>query len=339
MTQIYFKVLLIMGVLFAFALPGFALKKLNLLGERAAFTLSNILLYVCQPALAISSFCALSREQWARISDLPPLQLLKNFGVVAAIAFFAMILTYGLCKLIFLKSVNRKKTDVYSFIAVFSNCGFLGVPFTEMLTDGDPLAVMYVMVFNIVFTFLCWTLGVVLITGSFKEIRLKKLICNPAIISNFIAMLLFFVPQINFFMFERLTDLQIFPRYLSHMTAPLSMIIVGIRLAECKPKELFCKGGIYLAGALRLIVAPFVALGVSVAFFYMAGSAVSGDFAFIAPVIAMAMSPAASVVAMAERFDGDKKTAADAFITNTVLSVPVIPLTVSAVVAIFGLIL
>ena len=80
MTQIYFKVLLIMGVLFAFTVPGFALKKLNLLGERAAFTLSNILLYVCQPALAISSFCALSREQWERVSDMPTLQLLKNFG-------------------------------------------------------------------------------------------------------------------------------------------------------------------------------------------------------------------------------------------------------------------
>lgn len=337
MAQIYLKVLIIMGVLFAFAVPGFALKKLKLLGERATFTLSNILLYVCQPALAISSFCALSDVQWAQVSAIPQVQLLKNFGVAAAISFFAMALTFGLCKLVFLKSKNRKKTDIYSFIAVFSNCGFLGVPFTEMLTDGDPLAVMYVMVFNVVFNFLCWTLGVVLITGDFKEIRLKKLICNPSIISNFIAMLLFFVPKINFFMFEELGDLQIFPRYLAHMTAPLSMIIVGIRLAECNFKELFCNAGIYFAGGLRLLIAPFIALGVSVVFYFMAGNAVSGEFVFIAPVIAMSMSPAASVVAMAERFDGDKKTATDAFINNTVLSVLIIPLTVSAVIAVFGL--
>lgn len=340
MGRIYLKVLVIMAVLFAFAVPGFALKKLKMVKEGAAYTLSNILLYVCQPALAISSFCAFTPEEWGKVSAVPTLELLRNFGVVAAISFLAMTLTFVLCKMIFLKFKNRQKKDVYSFIAVFSNCGFLGVPFTEMLTDGDSLAIMYVMVFNIVFNFLCWTLGVYLITGGTKEIRLKKLICNPAIISNFIAMLLFFVPKINFFMFEGLTDLQIFPRYLAHMTAPLSMIIVGIRLAECNFKELFCNLGIYLAGGLRLVVAPFIALGISAVFYLMAGKLNGiGEFVFISPVIAMAMSPAASVVALAERFGGDKKTATNAFITNTVLSVFIIPLTVSAFLAVFNILM
>ena len=337
MGQIYLKVLVIMAVLFAFAVPGFVLKKLKFVGEGATYTLSNILLYVCQPALAISAFCVFTPEEWEKVSAVPFTELLKNFGIVAGISFIAMALMFGLCKLIFLRAKNRKKTDVYAFIAIFSNCGFLGVPFTEMLTDGDPLAVMYVMVFNVAFNILVWTLGVVLITGGFKEIRLKKLICNPSIISSILALVLFFVPQINFFMFAGLTDLQIFPRYLAHMTAPLSMIIVGIRLAESNLKELFCNAGIYLAGALRLVIAPFLTFGVALAFMYMSGGVPdAGGYVFIAPVIAMAMSPAASVVAMAERFDGDRKTAAHAFITITVLSVAVIPLTVSAVTAIWG---
>lgn len=337
MGQLYLKILIIMGVLFAFAVPGFALKKLKLLGERATFTLSNILLYVCQPALALSAFCTFTSEEWEVISAVPSSEFAKNFGIVAALAFASMMLMFGLCKLIFMRSKNRKKTDMYSCIAIFSNCGFLGVPFTEMLTDGDSLAVMYMMVFNVVYNFLCWTLGVILITGDFKEIRVKKLVCNPAIISNVVAITLFFVPQINFFMFDGLTDLQTFPRYLAHMTAPLSMIIVGIRLAESNLKDLFCRAGIYLSGALRLIVAPFMTFGLAVALFYLTGGMQgTGDYTYLAPVIAMAMSPAASVVAMAERFSGDTKTAADGFITNTVLSVIIIPLTVAAITAIWA---
>ena len=338
MGEIYLKVLIIMAVLFAFMLPGFALKKLKLIGDGATFTLSNILLYACQPALAISAFCTFSPEEWARVSAVPMPELLKNFGIVALISVACMALVFGACRLAFMRSKNKKTADVYTFVAVFSNCGFLGIPFMEMFTGGDPLAVMYMMVFNVVFNLVVWTLGVVLITGSFKEIRLKKLILNPAIISNFVALILFFVPQINFFMFEGLEELQIFPQYLGHMTAPLSMIIVGVRLAEMKPKELFARSGIYLAGGLRLIFAPFLTFAVAAAVYYaFGGGGGEAQYVYLAPVIAMAMSPAASVVAMAERFDGDKDTAAATFVTVTVLSIIVIPLVISAVTALFGI--
>ena len=44
MGEIYLKVLLIMVVFSAFAVPGFALKKLKMIGEGGTLTLSNILL-------------------------------------------------------------------------------------------------------------------------------------------------------------------------------------------------------------------------------------------------------------------------------------------------------
>ena len=50
----------------------------------------------------------------------------------------------------------------------------------------------------------------------------------------------------------------------------------------------------------------------------------------------MTMSPAASVVAMAERFDGDRETATAAFVTNTLISIITIPLVITAVMAICG---
>ena len=325
-----------MAVFSAFAIPGFVLKKLKMIGEGGTLTLSNVLLYVCQPALAINAFCVFTDEQWATISAVGTLTLLKNFAITAAISLLAICLVFGVCKLVFIKAKDKKAADVYSYVAVFSNCGFFGIPFVEMFTDGNPVAVMYVMVFNVVFQFMCWTLGVYLITGSFKEVKLKKLFLNPCIIAIILALVLFFVPQINFFMLDGVKELRVLPQYLANMTAPLSMIIVGIRIAETPVKQLFCKKGVYLAGALRLIVAPFLTLLISMPFWGILGSgAESGfeEYVYLAPIIAMAMSPAASVVAMAERFDGDRESATSAFVTNTLLSVIVIPLIITAVMA------
>lgn len=337
MGEIYIKVLLIMLVLFAFMAPGYALKKLNMVGEGGTLTLSNLLLYACQPALAIKAFCVFTPENLRIVEETGRLTLLKNFSVVAAISVAAIGVMFAVCKLVFFKAKDKSKADVYSYIAVFSNCGFLGIPFIEMFTDGDPLAVMYMMVFNIVFIITSWTLGVVLITGDFKEIRLKKLVCNPAIISIVVALLLFFVPRINFFMFEGLEELQIFPQYLSYATSPLSMVIVGIRLAEMRPRELFAVGGVYVAGALRLIAAPIITFAAAVLILLAVNGGLTltdgTDYVYLAPVIAMTMSPAASVVAMAERFGGDKQTATAAFVTDTLLSIIVIPLTITAVMA------
>lgn len=338
MGEIYLKVLLIMAVLLAFALPGFVLKKLKMVGEGGTLTLSNLLLYVCQPALAVKAFCVFSEEDWALVSSVDKLTLLSNFGIVAAISLLSMGLLFALCKAVFFRAKDKNKANVYSYVAVFSNCGFLGIPFIEMFSDGDPLAVMYMMVFNTVFIVVCWTLGVVLITGDVKSIRLKKVLLNPAILANAFALLLFFVPQINFFMFESISEVQLLPQYLATMTAPLSMVIVGIRLAETTPAQLFGVKGVYLAGGLRLIVSPFLTLAVAVIFYLITASACgyqsAAEYVFLAPVIAMAMSPAASVVAMAETFGGDKQTATSAFVANTLLSVAVIPLVLMAVTAI-----
>jgi len=338
--DVFVKALLIMAVFAAFAVPGFALKKLNKIGEGGTLTLSNLLLYVCQPALAIKAFCVFSEEDWAYIQSVEKTTLLKNFGITLAISVAAIGLMLAVCKLIFIKAKDKRAANVYSFIAIFSNCGFFGIPFIEMFTDGNPLATMYMMVFNVVFNLTCWTVGVVLITGSFKQIRLKKLICNPAIISNIVALILFFVPQINIFMMDEVKELRIFPQYLAYMTAPLSMIIVGIRIAETPVKQLFCKKGVYLAGGLRLIIAPFLTLLITLPFWGLLGQGVESgyeEYVYLAPVIAMTMSPAASVVAMAESFDGDRETATAAFVTNTIISVITIPLVITAVMAICGL--
>lgn len=339
MGAIYIKVLLIMSVLFLFMIPGFVLKKTGMIKEGGAYAMSNVLLYVCQPALVINAFCVFSEEDYAVISAVDKAELLKNFGVTALISLIALFATFAICKLVFIKARNKSAADVYSFAAVFSNCGFVGIPFVQMFTDGNPVAVLYMTVFNVVFNVLLWTLGVVLITGSVKSISLKKIFLNPTVLSCAVGLVLFFVPQINPFMINGLKELQILPSYLATTTAPLSMIIVGVRLAETDVKTLFCNVGVYLSGGLRLIASPFLTLLISLPFVGFLGTgAASGfeEYVYLAPIIAMAMSPATAVVAMAEKFGGERECATACVVTNTLLSIITIPLIVTAVYALLG---
>ena len=59
--------------------------------------------------------------------------------------------------------------------------------------------------------------------------------------------------------------------------------------------------------------------------FKLAGLFADAPYVLLAPVIAMAMPPAASVVAFAEKKGGEKELAAAAYATGTLLSIVTLP--------------
>lgn len=330
----FLKATVITAALLLFCVPGYVLKRVGLLGDGAKSTLGNILLYVCQPAMIIAAFAVFSDADYQVIRSVSRVVMLRDFAIAGALSLVAIGAVFCVCKLIFIKSSDRATSDVYTFFAVFSNCGFLGLPFVKMFTDNDPLAAMYLMVFNLVFSIAVWTLGVYLISHDRKQISAKKVLLNPTVISTAVALLLFFVPEINFFMLDGLKELGTVPSALSAMTAPVAMMLVGVSLAEMPFKAVWNRAGYYVCAALRLLVAPMLAFALAVAFKYIFIGAIDGasDYIFLSPVLAMAMSPASVGVAMAQRFNGNSELAAAAYANNSVLSLVTVPLVVTAVV-------
>lgn len=319
MVQIIVKVLLIMLVLFAFAVPGFILKKTNLVKADSLYSISNILLCFAQPMLIIQAFA---------VDPIAPSgETLLNFLWVFLFSVAAIFLTFFAAKLCFLfmkGDEQRQKRDILVFIGTFSNCAFVGIPFIEMFTDGDSEAMMYVTVFTVAFNLLLWTLGAYLITQDKKQISVKKAILNPCTIASLVGFLLFLVPQINIFNMDAVKELQQIVTYGGGMTAPLSMMVVGVRIAELSPKQLFCDKSIYLSAFVRLILSAALTY-LLILPFKLTGVFADTPYVLLAPVIAMAMPPAASVVAFAEKLDGDRVFSAAAFSTGTILSIITLP--------------
>lgn len=319
MVQIIVKVLLIMLVLFAFAVPGFILKKTNLVKADSLYSISNILLCFAQPMLIIQAFA---------VDPIAPSgETLLNFLWVFLFSVAAIFLTFFAAKLCFLfmkGDEQRQKRDILVFIGTFSNCAFVGIPFVEMFTDGDSEAMMYVTVFTVAFNLLLWTLGAYLITQDKKQISVKKAILNPCTIASIVGFVLFLVPQINIFNMDAVKELQQIVTYGGGMTAPLSMMVVGVRIADLSPKQLFCDKSIYLSAFVRLILSAALTY-LLILPFKLTGVFADTPYVLLAPVIAMAMPPAASVVAFAEKLDGDRVFSAAAFSTGTILSIITLP--------------
>ena len=319
MVQIIVKVLLIMLVLFAFAVPGFILKKTNLVKADSLYSISNILLCFAQPMLIIQAFA---------VDPIAPSgETLLNFLWVFLFSVAAIFLTFFAAKLCFLfmkGDEQRQKRDILVFIGTFSNCAFVGIPFVEMFTGGDSEAMMYVTVFTVAFNLLLWTLGAYLITQDKKQISVKKAILNPCTIASIVGFVLFLVPQINIFNMDAVKELQQIVIYGGGMTAPLSMMVVGVRIAELSPKQLFCDKFIYLSAFVRLILSAALTY-LLILPFKLTGVFADTPYVLLAPVIAMAMPPAASVVAFAEKLDGDRVFSAAAFSTGTILSIITLP--------------
>ena len=111
---------------------------------------------------------------------------------------------------------------------------------------------------------------------------------------------------------------------LSGLVAPLSMIVVGIRLAEVEVKTAFKDKYLYMFSALRLFGGPIVAfllLKIAELLFGYSNQMVS----FM--LIILTSTPTATMTTMfAEKFDGDAVYASKCVAINTIFSLVTMPL-------------
>ena len=110
--------------------------------------------------------------------------------------------------------------------------------------------------------------------------------------------------------------------YLGNMTLPLSMIILGVRLADMKPVLLVNNWRVYVASVLKLVVSPLLSLGVLL----LVDLVFPLDrFVIIALYIIAAMPTASSALNFAEMYGGDCETAAASTLMSTILCIATIP--------------
>lgn len=315
----FFTVFISVVSLVIMAMPGFLLAKLKMLPEKASEALSAVVLYGCQPLLVFMSFQ--SYEYSAEIG--------RNMLIVCGIAFAIHFIMIGLVCLLFRNKEDIKMKTV-RYGSIFSNCGFMGIPFLSMLFSGKPEAgeiLIYASVIIAVFNILNWTVGVLMMTGNVKDMSVKKILLNPVIIAVVVGVIVFVTtkkPLVNLAaegttLHSVLNKLSASLDYLGDAVTPLSMIVIGIKLADVNIKQLFLDKKAYVTSFFKLVVMSFVAI-ISVAFLPVSSSIKYTVF------LLLSMPCATSTALFALLFGGDGDFATVCTLLSTILSIATLPL-------------
>jgi len=143
---------------------------------------------------------------------------------------------------------------------------------------------------------------------------------NPATIPTYIGLLFFLLPIDAFVPDVVVNALET----LRGTVAPMSMMLVGMLLADMKLKGAFKDINFFISLALKLILFPVIA------WLFIKGADISGiysDATCAIVVLVCAATPSAAATSMfAEKFDGDSVTASKFVSISTILSLITIPL-------------
>ena len=299
--------------------PGLIIGKLKLLPENGTKSLTAVLLFIGQPMLTFMSF------QKCEYSE----SVVSNLLLVAGLGILVHVLMFGVILLtVFKKASNDEKFRVISFASVFGNCGFMGLPFLQMLFGGvSAEAIMYGAVIVAVFNAFSWTVGIYFITRDKKFVRLKKAFLNPPFIALVISLPLYLILKkpINLIgeegTFIRACFEKIFisGNFLGELVTPLSMIILGLRLSEMNLKEIFADYHPYISSCMKLILMPSIC-------FVVCTLLGVPELIKWAVFFECCMPTATQTLLFSEQYGDNPHTASSCVLLSTMLSIFTVPL-------------
>lgn len=297
-----------MIVLFIYIVIGYAAAKQGIMDEEFSKKVSWIVVNVANPALTLSAVVNGDGIIEGRDLLLTALTALVILGGMVVLSLLLPVLFRA----------EKKERNVYRLMSAFNNIGFMGFPVIAAVYGEEAL--LYAAIFSMLFNVLMYTYGIQTARGQgMGRIEWKKIL-NIGVISSIIAIIIYLlkIPTPQFFK----TTMS----GLSGLTAPLSMMVIGISLASIPIRELFMDMRMLSYSLTKLLVLPILCMPVI-------NRLVENEM-LCGVCMIMISTPAASMNAMLVQQYGDGKEAelaARGVALTTLLSVATIPI-VSAVV-------
>lgn len=297
-----------MLILFLIMLVGFICRKKAIINNEGSKVLSAIVVNVANPALIISA--SINKESFVKGKEL-------LFVALLSIGIYIFLLIASKLVVMLLRA-HSKEAGIYRVMTVFSNIGFMGFPLVSAVYGSDAL--LYASFFLIPYNVLIYTWGISTMRKADNnqgEARGNKIawnkIFNIGVIACIITIIIY-LSQIRVpdFIESTITNL-------SHLTAPLSMIVIGDSIALMDVKKLITDKKLIIFALVKQIVIPIV--GVLII------KTMHIRFEMVGVCLVMLATPVGSMTAMlAQQYDGDYEFASKGVALTTLMSVITIPL-------------
>ncbi len=326
------KLITNVAILFVMMIPGIILKKFNMIPQGFGKGISNLVLNIAQPALILFAYLNCNDRD-----------ILKDSLIIFLLSVLAHII-FAVVAMCFFKKYPDGKKRLLRIVMIFSNAAFMGIPLISAIYQDTPFAgraAIYASIYNITFNLFLWSLGVFICTnnrddnndGILDEHILQKkksasplkALYHPATIAAAIGIIALVLDLKNKVpsLFGDASLLNDSLEMLKGLVAPLSMVVIGIRLADINFKGFLNDKGMYIALALRHIVLPLALVG-AIAILKAAGLPISNEV-FIITVILAAAPAATSATMFAEKFDCDAMYVSRIVTASTIISIATMP--------------
>lgn len=294
---------------------GFVLRRAGWFDDKFAGTISKFIKNIALPAsIFVSVLSRLTRGQ------------LGSFAGYLAYAFLAVIIGYLIAfALVKVMRVRPGRKGIFINAIVNANTIFIGLPLNIALF-GDK-SMTYFLVYYIVNTVSTWAFGVFLISNddptkskekTHNNIDWKKVIPMPLV--GFLVALIFLLLNIPImkvsFVSSTLT-------YVGNLVTPLSLIYIGIVLADAGLKSIRFDRDTIVALIGRFILSPVIMILV-----LMVAGNLGASFPTLASqtLIVQSATPMLAVLPiLANEAHGDVEYATNIVTTSTVLFIVVVP--------------
>ena len=289
-----------MVMLFTIIIIGYLVKKAGFVSLDFQKKLSTFILEVTMPLLILSSaFKADTTGAGERI----PMTFLIAATVFAVLPFAGKLIAR------IIRS-PRNQYNIYEFMTIFSNVSFMGFPVISAIFGVDAL--IYAVVFNLIFSLVQFTYGVMLFKGE-KLTFDPKVFMTPVIISSILGLIIFIAgfniggPVVQAF------------SSVGNITTPLSMLVIGFSLSDIPLRDAFTDARVYVFTLIKQVILPIVA-------YFILRIFVKDELILGVSVIIIAMPVAAMTVILANQYDHYTDIATKGVFLTTLASVITIPL-------------
>ena len=291
------------------AVPGYLLVKGKLLGQKESGTLSKLLTNVGMPFLILSSTLKLEFSG----------EFTKTIIIAGVVGIIFTVLMFLASAFVVRWESDEKRRGMMRFCMTFANNGFIGIPLARAVFGEASPVMAYLIILNIITNVLMFTLGVYLISGDKNAINVKKAVLNPVLIAFLVGVVLNLagVPTL-------VPELQTYATYFSNIVTPISMVVLGMKLAGVQMSRLFNSWRMYYVSAFRLAVFPAVIVAILMLLRGIPALSVNTDM-IIGFFVAIAMPTAGLASAFSDQYNGDTDNAVIFTLGTTILSVATIP--------------
>lgn len=313
-----------MVIIFILIGIGMILYRRKMISEESAKQISGLIINVTNPALLICS--ALEDGPKASLQEL-------GIALAAYAAIFAILIAAGFV-LPYVLRVPKRLHYAYQVLTVFGNVGFIGIPLASAVLGSQSL--IFVSIFNLLFNLLVYTFGTSLLQRAAAQQAaeaavasvshtqknapapagrtggLLRMLVNAGTISAAVTIIFylgnFHVPVI---ISSTLT-------YAGRATTLLSMLVLGVSVAQMAPKDIFSNPRLYAFTLLRQILVPIGCMLLMRRFFH--------HTLILNTMLLMVAVPAANMPLMlAKQMDMETGSISQGIILTTILSLVTVP--------------